>query len=267
MKQKGILRKMHSEQGPVVQYLLPVGTERVDLNACLEKNVSLRYQGEIHCVKCGRSTAKSFAQGYCYPCFTTAPETEDCVLRPELCRAHEGVARDMVYARDHCLIEHVVYLSLTSGLKVGVTRHTQVPTRWIDQGAVRAIVLGRTPDRYTAGLLEVALKDHVPDKTNWRTMLMEEVPGEVDLAGEKKRLAALLPDALKAHVSDDDRITEIRYPVRQYPAKVKSLNLDKDPVIEGRLVGIKGQYLYFDQNRVINIRKYGGYMVEVEWDG
>ena len=152
------------------------------------QEISMQYKGRINCLKCGRETKKSFAQGYCYPCFTTAPETEECVLRPELCRAHEGIARDMDYAKKHCLIEHVVYLSLTSGLKVGVTRNTQVPTRWIDQGAVKALELARTPNRYTAGLIEVALKSHIADKTNWRKMLSGSDPGDMDLLKEKERL-------------------------------------------------------------------------------
>ncbi len=221
----------------------------------------MEFTGEINCVRCGRSTRKSFAQGYCYPCFTTAPEAEECVLRPELCRAHEGIARDMDYARDHCLKEHVVYLSLTSGLKVGVTRATQVPTRWIDQGAVQAIEFARTPDRHKAGLLEVALKAHMADKTNWRRMLTGTGPEGISLKKEKEQVEALVPEDLQAYVLADHRIYTFHYPVEAYPEKVRSLNFDKEAIVRGVLRGIKGQYLMLDGNRVINMRKFGGYRI------
>jgi hypothetical protein len=261
MEHTGIIRKMETFKGELIQYTLPLGEEKLEMNRLLGTEISMEYLGHIHCIRCGRETKKSFAQGYCYPCFISAPETEECVLRPELCRAHEGVARDMDYARGHCLIEHVVYLSQTSGIKVGVTRNTQVPTRWIDQGAIRAIELARTPNRYTAGLLEVAMKAHIADKTNWRKMLSGSDPGDLDLAGEKQRLAALVPQELSSYLVSEDLQTELAYPVKQYPEKIKSLNFEKEPVVSGTLMGIKGQYLMLDQDRVINMRNFGGYMI------
>ena len=247
----------------VVQYFLPLGKDKIDMNKVLGRQFHMEYLGHIHCIKCGRETRKSFSQGFCYPCFTTAPETEECVLRPELCRAHEGVARDMEYARNHCLIDQVVYLSLTSGIKVGVTRNTQIPTRWIDQGAIQAVEFARTPNRYTAGLLEVAMKAHIPDKTNWRLMLSGSEPGTFDLIREKQRLLELVPADFRSYVTEDSQLVELAYPVIQYPEKIKSLNFDKDPVVSGVLTGIKGQYLMLDQNRVINMRKFGGYQVRI----
>lgn len=68
--------------------------------------------------------SKSFAQGYCFPCFQRTPETEECVLRPELCKANEGVARDIDFAKEHCLIDHFVFLSYTINIKVRVTLNT-----------------------------------------------------------------------------------------------------------------------------------------------
>jgi len=263
MEYIGNIRKMAAFPGKVIQYHLPLGDKNVEMNRLLGTEISMEYLGHIHCIRCGRETRKSFAQGYCYPCFTTAPETEDCVLRPELCRAHEGVARDMDYATTHCLIEHVVYLSLTSGMKVGVTRNTQVPTRWIDQGAVRAIEFARTPNRYTAGLLEVAMKQHIADKTNWRKMLSGSDTCNLDLVKEKERLAALVPPELARYLIPDNRQTELEYPVIRYPVKVVSLNFDKDPLVSGTLTGIKGQYLMLDQNRVINMRSFGGYQIRL----
>lgn len=256
---------MVASQGEVVHYKLPLNEQFVEMNDLIGRSLSIEYQGEINCIRCGRKTGKSFAQGFCYPCFTTAPETEECVLRPELCRAHEGQARDMAYAEQHCLSEQVVYVSYTSGMKVGVTRHPQVPTRWIDQGAICAIELARTPNRFSAGMLEVAMKEHVADKTNWRKMLSDVHCDGPDLVQEKQRLAALVPEDLLAYVSANDRITNLSYPVMEYPEKIKSLNLDKDPVVRGVLMGIKGQYLLFDQGRVINMRKYGGYLVRLQF--
>jgi hypothetical protein len=167
----------------------------------------------------------------------------------------------MEYAAKHCLIEHVVYLSVTNDLKVGVTRSSQVPTRWIDQGAVRAIELVRTDNRYSAGLVEVFLKQHLKDKTNWRAMLRNDIIFRGDLLESKRKILQLIPDEMNIKGSPDDRITGIDYPVRNYPDKISSLNLDRDPLIEGELSGIKGQYLIFSDGGVINIRKYGGYRV------
>jgi hypothetical protein len=259
----GSVRKMRSKLTETVKYSLPIGDKELEMNDFLGKEIKLEYMGEIHCIRCGRKTNKSFSQGFCYPCFITAPETEECVLRPELCMAHEGKARDMEYAERSCLSEQVVYLSVTSGLKVGVTRGSQVPTRWIDQGATKAIELSRTPNRYTAGLVEVALKAHMKDKTYWRAMLKNETSFAGDLLEEKNRATKLLSPELGAFRSESDQITEIQYPVLRYPEKVASLNFDKESVVNGVLAGIKGQYLIFDNNRVINIRKFGGYLVKM----
>jgi hypothetical protein len=259
----GNIRKMRSVLHQPVDYYLPVGDTEIRMDDLLGADLQMEYLGEIHCIKCGHKTAKSFAQGFCYPCFISAPETEDCVLRPELCRAHLGEARDMVYATNNCLIEHVVYLSYTSGLKVGVTRGSQVPFRWIDQGAVRAIVLARTPNRYTAGLIEVFLKTYMKDKTDWRGMLKDQGSPEADLEERKREVVELLPSEWNGYISEDNSITEISYPVKVYPGKVGSINLDKEPVIRGRISGIKGQYLIFEDGKVINIRKFGGYKLRI----
>jgi hypothetical protein len=262
---KGILLKMHVEHAEEVSYTLTLGPDEIDMNSLLGKPVAFNYLGSIHCIRCGRVTKKSFAQGYCYPCFTTAPETSECVLRPELCRAHEGVSRDMEWSLDHCLQDHYVYLSLTSGLKVGVTRSSQVPTRWIDQGALKAIRLARTPNRYLAGRIEVALKAHMSDRTNWRNMLTGTLDEDIDLRREKARAAGLLDPDLSEYITDEDQVYEISYPVKEYPEKVKSIGFDRTMFIEATLTGIKGQYLMFDDGSVLNIRKHGGYLVAMEF--
>lgn len=256
---------MRSVFNDPVEYYLPIGDVEVPMNSLIGSEIEMEYLGEIHCIKCGRKTSKSFFQGYCYPCYTTAPETEECVLRPELCRAHLGEARDMDFASKYCLIDQVVYLSLTSGIKVGVTRSTQVPFRWIDQGAVRAVELARAPNRYTAGLIEVQLKTHMKDSTNWRAMLKNEIHFDGDLLERKQAALKLLPDDLRVFGSDDDHITTINYPVSAYPEKVGSLNFEKESVISGKISGLKGQYLLFENNRVINLRKFGGYKVRFSY--
>jgi hypothetical protein len=261
----GNLRKMKAGLSEEVQYHLELGGESIHMNALLGRRIHLHYLGKINCIRCGRETKRSFAQGYCYPCFTTAPETEECVLRPELCQAHEGIARDMDFAREHCLIDHFVYLSLTSGIKVGVTRHHQVPVRWIDQGAVRAVKVAVTPNRHLAGSIEVALKERLNDKTNWRNMLTNKVETGIDLVNQKYRAIESLHPDFQALATDDDEITHLNYPVLEYPVKVKSLNFDKAPMIEDVLTGIKGQYLIFESGAVINIRKFGGYLVEFSY--
>ena len=263
MKIQGDLLKMSTEINEEVQYSLKFGGQELKMNDLISKEIKIEYLNEIHCIKCGRKTKTSFAQGFCYPCFTSAPETEECVLRPELCQAHNGIARDMDYATKYCLNDHIVYLALTSGVKVGVTRITQVPTRWIDQGAWKAIKLAVTPNRYLAGSIEVALKHHLNDKTNWRHMLTNKLAKEIDLVEEKDRVIELLHPDFQAYASDDDDILELKYPVIKYPEKVKSINFEKIPFIQDVLTGIKGQYLLFDSGAVLNIRKHGGYKVEL----
>jgi len=264
MKYDGTIVKMESTSTNPVTYHLPVGDDYIPISNYIGKYISLEFRGDIFCIGCGRKTSKSFAQGYCYPCMLSSPETSECILRPELCQAHRGVARDMSWARNHCLTEHVVYLSITSGLKVGVTRASQIPTRWIDQGARSAIRLAETPNRYEAGLIEVALKQSVSDRTIWQRMLKDQYPADIDLKAEKRRLISLLPPKQKSFASKDDEITDIEYPVEEYPKKVKGTTFDRENEIFGVLWGIRGQYLMFDDCRVLNIRRHNGYYLRIE---
>lgn len=262
---QGILLKMQTELRDEVNYILSLGTDSIEMNELIGKSISLKFMDAIHCIRCGRITRKSFAQGYCYPCFTTAPETSECVLRPELCLAHEGISRDMQWSEQHCLQDHFVYLALSSGLKVGVTRSSQIPTRWIDQGAWKAIRLARTPNRHLAGRIEVALKAHMSDKTNWRHMLTNKLAEDIDLVKEKEKAASYLDSELSQYVIPDNQVTEINYPVQQYPEKVKSIGFDRTKFIESVLSGIKGQYLLFKDGAVLNIRKHSGYLVAMDF--
>lgn len=264
MQHTGNLEKMHTElKDGVVQYTLNLENERVNMNSLVGKEMHLLFLDTINCMSCGKVTKKSFGQGFCYPCFQKSPLTEPCVLRPELCEAHEGVARNMEYAESHCLIDHYVYLAVSSSVKVGVTRHTQIPTRWIDQGATYAIKLATTPNRYLAGAIEVELKEHLSDKTNWQRMLKNQIAEDIDLVDEKEKAYELLSMDLQEYITDDDEILTIEYPVLQFPEKVKSISLDKLSEVKGKLMGIKGQYLIFEDNSVINIRKHGGYLVRL----
>lgn len=255
---------MRSTHQKPVEYVLPIGTEEIPMNSLIGKRVRLSYQGEIHCIGCGRVTPKSYFQGYCFRCLTTLPQTDECILHPERCRAHEGISRDMSWAEKNCLQPHFVYLAVSSLVKVGVTRASQIPTRWIDQGASAAIRLAQTPNRHLAGLIEVELKRHFSERTSWQRMLKNQLADWVDLVEEKQRAWGYLPPELQDYVIEDDQITRIEYPVERYPKTLKSYNFDRTPLVEGVLTGIKGQYLIFaDERKVLNIRKYGGYLVEM----
>ena len=265
MRLTGTLLKMKSELGDQVIYNLPIGKELLPMNELIGKNISLKYENEIYCIACGSKTRKSFSQGLCYSCFVSSPEASECILRPELCRAHEGKGRDIEFEKKNHLQEHFVYLALSSDLKVGVTRSTQVPTRWIDQGASFAICLAKVPYRHLAGVIEVELKKHLVDKTNWQRMLKNEIKAGVDLIAEKNKIRDLLPEEYKQYCFSDDVITTINYPVISYPSKVKSIDLEKTSSLKGlKLIGIKGQYLIMEDNSVLNIRKHSGYLVTVE---
>lgn len=262
---EGNLLKMKTELGEKVQYQLPVGNELVFMNELIGHTLRLEYLSQINCLSCGVVTNKSFGQGYCYKCFISVPETSECVLRPELCEAHLGKSRDMAWSERYCLTDHYVYLAVSSGLKVGVTRATQVPTRWIDQGAWKAIKLAMTPNRNLAGQIEVELKNYFSDKTSWQKMLKNELDESADLEEAKQNAWEYLGPELQEYIIDDDEITEIQYPVLSYPVKVKSIGFDKVETIEGKLTGIKGQYLIFDNLNVINIRKHNGYRIKLTY--
>ena len=258
----GNLRKMQTRLEDIAKYTLMLDDVPIDMNARIGETIKLTFDGTINCIACGRKTKKSFGQGFCYPCFRNAPEASECIIRPELCRAHEGEARDMDWAERHCLVEQIVYLARSSAIKVGITRASQMPTRWIDQGATDAIVFARVPNRYTAGLVEIAMKEHLTDRTNWQRMLKNEVV-DADLVETKASLIDTLDAELRQYVDADDTVCTINYPAERYPEKVKSIGFDKQAEIEGLLAGIKGQYLIFDDNRVLNVRKHNGYRISL----
>jgi hypothetical protein len=259
----GNIIKMRSEFAEPVKYFLPLGENELSMNELLGKSINLKFTGQINCIACGKKTKTSFGQGFCYNCLQTAPEASETIMRPELSKAHLGIARDMDWAREHDLIDHFVYLAVSGELKVGVTRHHQVPTRWIDQGASKAIILAQTPNRHISGVIEVYLKNFFSDKTNWRSMLQNKDLQEYNLTEEKQNACRLLPAELQQYYFADNKIWNMNYPVTAYPEKISSVSFDKDPEISGVLIGIKGQYLIFSDGRVLNLRKHSGYYLEI----
>ena len=263
IKLEGNVKKMKAENKGVIQYSFVLSDQITPINEYIGATISLKWNGIINCVKCGNKTKKSFFQGFCYPCFITAPESSECILRPELCQAHKGISRDMEWSKRYCLSNHYVYLSLTSGIKVGVTRYSQIPTRWIDQGAIKALKIARTPNRYLAGAIEVKLKDFVSDRTSWQKMLKNDADKETDLYQYRETLKNNLSADLKEYILDVEKEQSLKYPVAQYPEKIKSINFDKVEEYEGILTGIKGQYIYIDNQYVVNMRKYSGYYFQI----
>jgi hypothetical protein len=261
MKWQGTLEKLPAVHEDPVRYFFPGTDNQLCVNEMIGSDIKLRFDGVIHCISCGKRTRSAYGQGFCYDCFVSSPLNSECIIFPEKCRAHLGEGRDMVWEREFHLTEQVVYLSLSSQVKVGVTRANQVTTRWIDQGASHAILLARVPRRNLAGEIELSLKEHFSDKTNWRKMLTNQVPDDISLLDEKRMAITMMPSILREYLTDEDDVCEISYPVTSYPSKVVSLNFDKTPVIEGRLTGIKGQYLMFSDGRVINMRRFTGYNV------
>ncbi|AJI53132.1 DUF2797 domain-containing protein [Francisella philomiragia] len=237
------------------------------INDLIGKNLKIEFLDEINCVSCGTKTKKSYSQGYCFMCMRKLPECDICIVKPELCHFAAGTCRDSNWGEENCMKTHIVYLSNTGDIKVGITKLKNIPSRWIDQGASQAIPIFAVETRLISGLVEVAIKEHISDKTNWRKMLQGEPDLGVDFESLREGLIEKSSEKIaqiKAKYGDNSveavegNIQTINYPVLEYPTKIKSFNLDKDPIIDAKLIGIKGQYLIFDTG-VINIRKYSGY--------
>ncbi|WP_179057905.1 DUF2797 domain-containing protein [Pseudomonas taiwanensis] len=268
---RGALSKMSVRLEAPVQYGFRLDEADIAVNPLIGKQLRLEFLGAIHCTHCGRKTKKSFSQGYCYPCFTKLAQCDSCIVSPEKCHFEAGTCREPEWGERFCMTDHVVYLANSSGIKVGITRASQVPTRWIDQGASQALPILRVATRQQSGFVEDLLRSKVADRTNWRAMLKGEAP-PLDLAAVRDELLDQLADGVRAlqdrfglqaiqPVTDIQPI-EISYPVDAYPTKVVSFDLDKTPVVEGTLRGIKGQYLILDTG-VINLRKYTAYQLAI----
>ena len=263
MTYEGVLNKMQTQFEIPIQYFLIFQDGFLNVNQLLNKNIEINFVG-YQCLNCAKKK-KIFRQGFCYDCFYSSPAVGDWIMKPELSTAHLGIQdRDLAYEEKVQLQPHIVYLALSSEVKVGVTRKTQVPTRWIDQGAEKAISIVEVPNRYLAGITEVALKNHFADKTNWRKMLTNDIVF-ADLIKEREKLQPLLPNEVQEyfHLEKND-LYDMNYPVIEYPTKINSLSLEKTPNFKGKLTGIKGQYLIFEDGTVFNIRSNEGYIVTIQ---
>ncbi len=264
MKFTGILFKMRSQLESPIRYEMTQGEVRFDLTKMVGKNLRLTYSGNIFCTNCGAKLKKSYAQGYCFQCTMKLASCDLCIVRPETCHYEKGTCREPSWGEENCLKPHIIYLANSSGIKVGITRKTQIPTRWIDQGATQALAILEVKNRLSSGLIEVLFKKHIADKTDWRKMLKGEA-APVDLKELRDRLLKELEGDLRSFECTrlDEEVIDLSYPVERYPEKVSSYNLDKVSEITGKLIGIKGQYLIFDTG-VINIRSHAGYEVTLE---
>ena len=261
MQYEGVLQKMQTEIGNPIQYYMIFKNDFLNVNQILNKTITLNFI-KYECLHCGQDNP-IYRQGFCRKCFFEIPSAGDWIMRPELSTAHlDKEDRDLVYEKKVQLQPHIVYLANSSNVKVGVTRKSQIPTRWIDQGAHEAIEIVEVPNRYLAGITEVALKDYVGDKTNWRTMLKNEIADE-DLIEWRNKLKHYIPEEALPYFIESNQETHLEFPVLQYPTKVKSLNLEKTPTFTGVLTGIKGQYLLFSDNTVFNVRGNEGYYISI----
>lgn len=270
---RGTVKKMVSERNcgtedGTLQYYLPLDQLLLPMNQYIGRHLSIRASERITCVACGKSSNKSFNQGYCFRCFQKLAACDLCIMKPETCHHHLGTCREPAWGDSHCMIPHVVYLANSTGLKVGITRETQIPTRWVDQGAVAALPVFRVRTRRLSGLIEAAMAAHVADKTKWQALVKGEV-SEVDLVAERERLLPLISDTLAELETEfpgaverlDAEPLRLQYPVTTFATKAKSLSPEKEEA-SGVLTGIKGQYLIFDTG-VLNVRKYTGHEWEV----
>jgi hypothetical protein len=262
MQYEGVLTKMQTEAGNPIQYYLVFEDSFLHMNQLLGKPFEITFMG-YQCLHCAKKK-KIYRMGYCYDCFYVIPGAGDWIMRPELSTAHLDVAdRDLEYEKKAQLQPHIVYLASASDMKVGVTRKTQIPTRWIDQGASQAVPLVEVPNRYLAGITEVALKNHFSDKINWKKMLLNDI-APIDLVERRKFVQPLLPDEVQPYFeTTEEKIYNLEYPVLEYPKKIASLNIVTTPVFEGKLAGIKGQYLIFEDGTVFNVRAFEGFGVRI----
>ncbi len=262
MQLTGLIEKMHThlDRG-VAQYQLPIGDKLLNMNDLVGERISLQFNQIIQCQNCGKKTNKSYSQGYCYPCSQKLASCDLCIMKPETCHHHLGTCRQPQWGLDNCFAPHVVYLANSSGIKVGITRKKNIPSRWIDQGAISALPILEVKSRLLSGKFEMLLKAFVADKTNWRKMLQNDVTPK-DLSAKADELLSQIDT--KGATLLKQKTLEVNYPVDIYPSKITSLNFDKTPDISGILQGVKGQYLLLDCG-VLNIRKFGSYNITLTY--
>lgn len=272
MKYSGNIKKLNLKIDKKVTAILPIGKSEILLNDYINHNIKMIFNSKINCVHCHRKIAKTYGQGYCYPCISSLAECDSCLYMPEKCHYHKGTCREPEWGEQNCLQGHIVYLSNTSALKVGITKLVNVPSRWLDQGATQAIPIVRVSNRLLSGEIEVMLKEYVSDKTNWKVML-KSAPKQLDLSAERDKLFPYIDKIMQGLLNKhgptstielltDSKIVNIEFPIDTYPEKIVSLSFDKTPEIEGKILGIKGQYLLLEHG-VLNIRKFSGYNLDI----
>ena len=259
---QGVVKKMVTELSTPINYFIEFEDNFIHLNQFIDKLFKFECTG-YSCLSCSESQ-NLYRQGFCKSCFFESPLAGDWIMRPELSKAHLNIAdRDLDYEKKIQLQPHVVYLSNTGRIKVGVTRKSQIPYRWIDQGAHEAVELLQTPNRFLAGEAEVALKKYMSDKTNWRSMLKNERDSS-NIKSSKDHAKNFIPSNLLHYFIDASNVLSIDFPVVEYPDNPKSIKLNKDSFFSGILKGVKGQYLIFEKNQVLNYRAHEGHIFKIE---
>ncbi|MBD1370798.1 DUF2797 domain-containing protein [Hazenella sp. IB182357] len=253
------LTAMTYEIDDPIRYFL---NRSIYLNDYIQQPITLTFQNEIRCIHCNRLIPKTYNSGSCYPCFKSLPQNDLCMVKPEQCHYHHGTCRDTTFGDSTCMQAHIVYLSLSSDMKVGITRKENRIKRWIDQGAVRAIPIMEVPTRLDSGVIESKLAQIIKDKTNWRKMLKNEYDDQIDLVAKRAEIIQHIPNSYRSFIIDQPHLYTFNFPHFNPPTKITSLSLDKQPEITGTLIGIKGQYLIFDKG-VFNMRKHSGYRVHM----
>jgi hypothetical protein len=263
MEYQSVLKRMPVELAEPVKYYLDMGDDFIILNHLIGKNLQVEFE-KYQCLSCGEDLPV-FSQGMCKTCYFESPHTGEWIMKPELSKAHLGIEdRDLNYEKEVQLQPHFVYLAKTSDIKVGVTRHSQIPSRWIDQGADEAMIIFETPNRFLAGQIEVFLKQYFTDKTGWQKML-KGVSTDKNLLEAKKQIEKNIPDEFQKYLKKETSPVKINYPIEHYPDKIKSINLNKTPHFDKKLIGIKGQYLIFEDGSVFNVRNHSGYVVNLKF--
>ena len=128
---------------------------------------------------------KTYQNGFCFKCFNKLASCDICIIKPNLCHFHFNTCRDPLWSENNCFVDHYIYLSKTSNIKIGITKYKQIPFRWIDQGSIQALPIIKVHSRYQAGLIECLMKNYIVDKTNWKKMLQSEIE-DINIL-EKKR--------------------------------------------------------------------------------
>lgn len=262
MQFSGQILKMTTQNAKPIQYFLNLSHDLINVNQLIGRKLKLKHIG-YQCIECGNDE-KIYRMGFCKKCFFESPYASDTIIRPELSTAHLGIEeRNIEVEKEIQLPPHIVYLAYTGDVKVGVTRESQIPTRWIDQGATFALPIAKTENRYEAGMIEVELKNHLADKTNYKKMLQDDFEDDLDLTDFRNKVSEYFPNDFKKFAIDNGEIVKLDFPY-EAPENITVFTLDKKPEFEGILKGIKGQYLYFEGGNFMNVRGHEGYVIDLE---